>query len=251
MVVIQVNVCNCTDYPEAQDKENIHLGQPWWRHRHASRCIQREKLVAATGPDVDADKRWDRAPVVRNALVSSGNPAKRHVAWVVRRRQRLRLIIDQLEAGEVSLARAKELHEEGESLLEERKDELEVADGEVIDRFKDRFLTDISDDVDEFEAYKAVETTLHRAVRGKLTVERARESTDRALAVFAGPPRWLIRDPVADGRQRLGEELDTQEIRSDDIPIPDQSTLSVLVLLSGVTELLRLSELETLVEEAQ
>jgi len=47
---------------------------------------------------------------------------------------RLEEIIDQLEAGEVSLARAKELHEEGEALLDELKDELDVADGEVIDQ---------------------------------------------------------------------------------------------------------------------
>jgi Exonuclease VII small subunit. len=48
--------------------------------------------------------------------------------------ERLEEIIDQLEAGEVSLARAKELHEEGESLLEDLRDELDVADGEVIDQ---------------------------------------------------------------------------------------------------------------------
>lgn len=48
--------------------------------------------------------------------------------------ERLEEIIDQLEAGEVSLARAKELHEEGESLLAGLKDDLDVADGEVIDK---------------------------------------------------------------------------------------------------------------------
>lgn len=83
----------------------------------------------------------------------------------------------------------------------------DTTDDTIIDRFEDRFLTDVSDDIDEFEAYKPAETTLRRAVRGKLTVERARESTDRALAVFAGPPRWLIRDAVTDGQQWLAEEL--------------------------------------------
>lgn len=47
---------------------------------------------------------------------------------------RLEEIIEQLETGEVSLAQAKELHDEGEAVLDELRDELDVADGEVIDQ---------------------------------------------------------------------------------------------------------------------
>ncbi|MDS0261090.1 tubulin/FtsZ family protein [Haloarcula sp. S1CR25-12] len=127
----------------------------------------------------------------------------------------------------------------------------DAGDGTVIDHLRDRFFADESDDVDEIKAHNAVETTLRRAVRGKLTAECARDSADRALTVFAGPPTWLIRDAVTDGRRWLGDELQSPEIRSGDMPTPDRSTLSVLVLLSGVTELPRLAELETVVEEAK
>ena len=119
----------------------------------------------------------------------------------------------------------------------------------VIDRLRDRFFADEPDDVDEIKAHKAVETTLRRAVRGKLTAECERDSADRALAVFAGPPRWLIREAITDGRQWLTEELQSPEIRSGDMPTPDRATLSVLVLLSGVTAVPRLAELETLAEK--
>ena len=122
--------------------------------------------------------------------------------------------------------------------------------GTVIDQLKDRFLGDNSDDVDEIEAYNAVETTLRRAVRGKLTAQCELDSADRALAVFAGPPAWLIRDAVTDGRRWLTEELQSPEVRSGDMPMPDRETLSVLVVLSGVTELPRLVELKTLAEES-
>jgi len=47
---------------------------------------------------------------------------------------RLETIIDQLEAGDVSLERANELHAEGTELLAELESELAVGDGEIVDR---------------------------------------------------------------------------------------------------------------------
>lgn len=46
---------------------------------------------------------------------------------------RLEEIIDTLEDGEVSLSRAQELHEEGQSVLEELQSELELGDGDLIE----------------------------------------------------------------------------------------------------------------------
>lgn len=47
---------------------------------------------------------------------------------------RVKTIVETLEDGEVSLERAKELREEGDELLAELRDDLEVGDGEVIER---------------------------------------------------------------------------------------------------------------------
>ena len=47
--------------------------------------------------------------------------------------ERLEEIIAQLEDGEVSLERAKDLHNEGTRLLEELEEELDIGDGEVIE----------------------------------------------------------------------------------------------------------------------
>jgi len=94
------------------------------------------------------------------------------------------------------------------------------------------------------------ETTLCLAVYDKLTAECELDSANRALTVFAGPPAWLLRDAVTDGQRWLADELQSPEIRSGDMPTPGHSKLAVLVLFSGITELPRLAELETLVEEA-
>lgn len=47
---------------------------------------------------------------------------------------RVETIIETLEDGEVSLERAQQLREEGDELLAELREHLEVGDGEVIER---------------------------------------------------------------------------------------------------------------------
>lgn len=48
--------------------------------------------------------------------------------------KRLEEIITQLEDGEVSLERANELHEEGQELIDGLEGELDIGDGEVLER---------------------------------------------------------------------------------------------------------------------
>lgn len=46
---------------------------------------------------------------------------------------RLEEIITQLEDGEVSLERANELHEEGQELVEDLEEALDIGDGEILE----------------------------------------------------------------------------------------------------------------------
>jgi exodeoxyribonuclease VII small subunit len=50
---------------------------------------------------------------------------------IAEKTDRIESIIEQLEAGDVSLERATELKEEGDQLLEELETELDLGDGEV------------------------------------------------------------------------------------------------------------------------
>jgi exodeoxyribonuclease VII small subunit len=47
---------------------------------------------------------------------------------------RVETIIEQLEAGDLSLEEAEELHAEGQTVLEELQELLDVGDGDVVER---------------------------------------------------------------------------------------------------------------------
>lgn len=53
---------------------------------------------------------------------------------IAEKTDRLEDIIAQLEDGEISLERANELHEEGQELIEQLEEELDIGDGEVLER---------------------------------------------------------------------------------------------------------------------
>jgi len=46
---------------------------------------------------------------------------------------RIETIVETLENGDVSLEEAEELHEEGQTVLKELQDDLDVGDGEVLE----------------------------------------------------------------------------------------------------------------------
>jgi Cell division GTPase len=98
------------------------------------------------------------------------------------------------------------------------------------------------EEVDSVESIKAVDTTVRRAVLGKLTLECDLESVSRGLLIIAGPPNWLNRQAIADSRGWLSRETDVIQLRGGDVPQPDATHISVTVLLSGVDSA-RISEL--------
>jgi exodeoxyribonuclease VII small subunit len=55
-------------------------------------------------------------------------------ASITDKQDRLESIIDQLNDGEVSLNRAKKLRDEGQQLLDDLKHDLDLGDGEIIER---------------------------------------------------------------------------------------------------------------------
>jgi cell division GTPase FtsZ len=98
-------------------------------------------------------------------------------------------------------------------------------------------------ELDETTAIKAIETTVRRAVNGKLTVDVDRGSVQRGLLVTGGPPEWLNRQAIADARSWLAQETGSVEIRGGDIPTPDTDEIVALVVLAGVGDCQRVSEL--------
>ncbi|TKX79704.1 cell division protein FtsZ [Halorubrum sp. SD626R] len=105
------------------------------------------------------------------------------------------------------------------------------------------FGSDESAAVDASAAVSAIETTIRKAARGKSTVEVPDGRADRTLLVVGGPPAWLNRQAIADGRRWLADETGSGAILSGDAPEPDGEAVFAVVLRSGIDEPARIREL--------
>ena len=105
--------------------------------------------------------------------------------------------------------------------------------------------------VEDTAAIKAVETTVRRAARGKLTVDIERDSVSRGLLVIGGPPEWLNRQAVSHARRWLTDETATVQLRSGDRPVPDGNAVTAVVLLTGVEECDRVDAMRSAAEQAR
>ncbi|WP_135806380.1 tubulin/FtsZ family protein [Halorussus marinus] len=117
------------------------------------------------------------------------------------------------------------------------------SDSSLLGRLRGRLSTD-DDDVDDVSAIKAVETTLRRAARGRLTFDCPLASATSGLLVVSGPPDWLHQQAIADGQRWLSEEIDSAQLRTGDAPNQNSSQLTVLVLLGGIQDTPRLDDLK-------
>jgi cell division GTPase FtsZ len=122
---------------------------------------------------------------------------------------------------------------------------LERGGGGLLSRFRSS-----SSDVDDGGAMNRVSSLIRRATLGRLTLPCDVSGTERALVVVSGPPETLSRRGIERGRTWLEEETGTMEIRGGDAPV-DSDFVAIVVLLSGVTSVPRIKELQAVAIEAQ
>ncbi|TKX74522.1 cell division protein FtsZ [Halorubrum sp. GN11_10-6_MGM] len=103
-------------------------------------------------------------------------------------------------------------------------------------------------EVDTSAAVSAIETVIRKAARGKNTVEVPEGRADRTLLVVGGPPAWLNREAIADGRRWLAEETGSDAILSGDAPVHDGDEVFAVVVRSGTDESDRIRELRETIE---
>ncbi|WP_280537390.1 tubulin/FtsZ family protein [Halopenitus sp. POP-27] len=89
-----------------------------------------------------------------------------------------------------------------------------------------------------------VNSLVQQATTSRLTVPCDVASAERALVVLSGPPSALSRRGFESARQWLEEEADTVEILAGDDPRDRSSTLEALVVLSNVTDVPRIDDLQ-------
>ena len=127
---------------------------------------------------------------------------------------------------------------------------VERPSGGLLSRLRSRSATDADTAVDSGDGVARVSSLVRRATLGRLTLPCIVGSTERALVVVSGPPEALSRRGIERGRRWLEEETGTMEVRGGDYPV-DSDFVAAVVLLSGVTMVPRIKELQAIAVEAQ
>ncbi|SFR96432.1 Cell division GTPase FtsZ [Halomicrobium zhouii] len=85
---------------------------------------------------------------------------------------------------------------------------------------------------------------VRKAVQSRLTCPADVSSAERALIVISGPPREFSQKGIQRARQWLEQETQSVEVLAGDDPRQDADHLSACVLLSNVTDVPRVDQLQ-------
>ena len=96
-----------------------------------------------------------------------------------------------------------------------------------------------------------ITSLVRKAALGRLTLPCEIEGAERALLVMAGPPQHLNRKGIERGRKWLEEQTGSMEVRGGDYPVSGSGFVAAVILLSGVTNVPRIKELQQVAIEAQ
>ncbi|WP_255170745.1 tubulin/FtsZ family protein [Natrononativus amylolyticus] len=134
----------------------------------------------------------------------------------------------------------------GISTIGHASEDVETDSGGLLSRFGGG-----EDSSNEISATNRMTSLVRKATLGRLTLPCAVSSTDRALVVATGSPTHLNRKGVERGRSWLEEETGSMEVRGGDYPLPGAGEVGSIVLLSGVTDVPRVKQLQGIAIEAQ
>jgi cell division GTPase FtsZ len=110
---------------------------------------------------------------------------------------------------------------------------------------------DGDDSLDTAHTTNRITSLVRKAALGRLTLPCEIEGAERALLVMAGPPRYLNRKGIERGRKWLEEQTGSMEVRGGDYPVKGSEFVAGVILLSGVTNVPRIKELQEVAIEAQ
>jgi len=126
----------------------------------------------------------------------------------------------------------------------------ETSSGGLLSRFRGGGGSD-PDTADSAHTTNRITSLVRKATLGRLTLPCEVEGTERALLVMAGPSKYLNRKGIERGRKWLEEQTGSMEVRGGDFPTDGSGRVSSVVLLSGVTNVPRIKELQEVAIEAQ
>ncbi|MGM0604373.1 MAG: tubulin/FtsZ family protein [Halobacteriota archaeon] len=110
---------------------------------------------------------------------------------------------------------------------------------------------DGDDALDTAHTTNRITSLVRKAALGRLTLPCEIEGSERALLVMAGPSKYLNRKGIERGRKWLEEQTGSMEVRGGDYPLSGRGFVASVILLSGVTKVPRIKELQQVAIEAQ
>jgi cell division GTPase FtsZ len=109
----------------------------------------------------------------------------------------------------------------------------------------DRFRSDGSTaDGEHGDQTMKIHSLVRKAVQSRLTCPAAVDSAERSLAVISGPPEEFSQKGLRRARDWLESETESVEVLAGDDPRQYADELSAAVLLSNVTDVPRIDELQ-------
>ncbi|MFC4447501.1 tubulin/FtsZ family protein [Halorussus aquaticus] len=132
----------------------------------------------------------------------------------------------------------------GVSTIGYATEQVETASGGLLGRFSDEQL-------DATETTNRITSLVRKAALGRLTLPCEVRSTDRSLVVVGGPQDYLNRKGIERGRKWLENETASMEVRGGDYPMQGTDHVAAVTLLSGVTDVPRIKDLQGVAVETQ
>ena len=120
--------------------------------------------------------------------------------------------------------------------------------GGILSRLKG---DDDDDELDSAHTTNRITSLVRKAALGRLTLPCEIDGAERALLVMAGPPQHLNRKGIERGWKWLEEQTGSMEVRGGDYPVRGSGFVASVILLSGVTNVPRIKELQQVAIEAQ
>jgi len=108
-----------------------------------------------------------------------------------------------------------------------------------------------ADTDDDTDSATIVSGLIREAVNSRLTCPAAVDTAERALIVLSGSPSSLSRKGLEAGRRWVESEIESAEVLAGDDPRESADVLSVVVLLSTVTDVPRVEALQAQAVEAK
>lgn len=96
------------------------------------------------------------------------------------------------------------------------------------------------------DAANRITTLVRQATLRTLTLPCEVESVARALLIVTGPPEHLARNGIDDARSWLEETTGCRDVLAGGYPTPNEDRVAALVVLSGVTDVPRIKEIQAL-----